>query len=443
MNPEEKVALAEAHPLDFTIQYPPRREYFQDNFKSPVVPAVVGGADSMLLYVHVPFCKAKCYYCNFAVDVRPDASVHKGYVDRLVKAIEAADELLAPAEIPGIDIGGGTPTILATEQLERILGALQPFKARSPVAFPLSIETTPFIAANDRAKLLAMVNGGVDRISVGLQSMNDEVLRSFNRKEQESVGTVAVENLMSAGFKRVSVDLIFALPGQTDEQWLSDFKRVIALGPDAITTYDCLYRGKGRAMTKRTTDKPSPERYGQLYDAGYALLLSSGYHAPYGSVNFSRHKDETGTSAYFERRLLDGMPYLGIGNYASSLYGDAWWLAPYGVNAWSKAVDSGVNFPVGDCYRLPQEETQAKYLLLSLSFGLIDSERFFKAFGVDFNQRFKREVEYALAKNWLRQEGKKYYIVDGKFSCMPSIRSLFYSARSINWLNQQSQFAQT
>ena len=434
MKPEDKVALAEEHPLDFTIQYPPRREYFQDNFRGVCLPALTGAAEQMLLYVHVPFCKAKCYYCNFAVDVRPDANVHKAYVDRLVSVIKAADELLAMSQIPGIDIGGGTPTILATEQLERILIALKPFKTRSQAAFPLSIETTPFIAANDKAKLAAMVAGGVDRISVGLQSMNDEVLRSFNRREQESVGTTAVENLMSAGFKRVSVDLIFALPGQTDEQWLADLKRVIALKPDAITTYDCLYRGKGRAMTKRTADKPSPERYGQLYDVGYELLLASGYHAPYGSVNFSRHVGETGTSAYFEKRLLDGVPYLGLGNYASSLHGDAWWLAPYGVNAWSKAVDAGLNFPVGDCYKLPAEEMQAKYLLLSLSFGLIDSERFFKAFDVDLEHCFKQEIEYALAQNWLRQEGKYYFINDGKFALMPFIRSLFYSARSVAWL---------
>jgi len=436
MKPREKAGLAQSHPLDFTLQYPPRREYFQDCFAAPVDAATGGDASQMLLYCHVPFCKAKCYYCNFAVDVRPDSALHRRYVDGLIRELQAADALLATTQIPGIDIGGGTPTILPTPELVRLIEALGPFKARSRAAVPISIETTPVIAANDMEKLQALAHAGVSRISMGLQSTNAETLRSVNRQDQEAVGMKALENLLAAGFKRVSVDLIFALPGQTREHWMLDLQRVVAMRPDAITTYDCLYRGKGRALTKRTGDKPTPEVYGELYDLAYETLTAAGYHAAYGSVNFSLRKGETGTSAYFEGRLLDGLPYLGLGNYASSMYQDAWWFAPHGVNDWLRRLDADEHFPVGNSYRLPIEEMAAKYLLLSLNFGFIDRVRFLYSFGRELRDSYGRELDYAQRRGWLRRDGNRYYVKDGQFRNMPMIRSLFYSERAINWLQR-------
>jgi len=95
---------------------------------------------------------------------------------------------------------------------------------------------------------------------------------------------------------------------------------------------------------------PSTEDYGRLYDLGWHFLKSYGYLAAYGGVNFSRIENETGTSAYFEGRLLDGFNYLGLGNYASSLCGQQWWFAPYSVNEWIRRVEEGLSFPVGDAY---------------------------------------------------------------------------------------------
>lgn len=433
----QKLDLAQNHPHDFTIQYPPRREYFQDNFRASTDASVFNGASEVLLYCHVPFCQAKCYYCNFAVEVRKENSLHHRYVSALVSELTQANQLLASAKIGGIDIGGGTPTILATDELMRILEALQPFISRSRSARPLSIETTPAIAAQQPEKMRALAQAGVNRISVGLQSTNAETLAAVNRDEQISVGLTAVQNLMTSGFQRVSVDLIFALPGQTREQWLLDLERVVSLAPDTITTYDCLYRGSGRVLTRHTEEKPSPDAYRELYDLAYDYLLQHGYFAPYGSVNFSRHADETGTSAYFEARLLDGSPYLGLGNYASSLCGQAWWFAPYKVNDWLKRIEAGEHFPVGDSYLLPDAERMAKYLLLSLSFGVIDPQRFQKVFNQELHNCFAAELELAQDQHWLEKSGSLYHIGAGHFGDLPKLRSLFYSARAIDWLKNQ------
>lgn len=440
MSLDEHVALAEAHPHDFTVQYPPRREYFMDCFRveGGASTPCLRGLDELLLYVHVPFCAAKCFYCNFAVDTRATRERQERYVRALLQELDALGERLDDGlRVGGIDIGGGTPGLLATDLLVTLLTALSPWSARSEAAFPLSIETTPAIAAADPDKLAALVACGAHRISVGVQSTNDETLASVNRGAQRAQTERALGNLVGAGFQRVNADLIFGLPGQSEAQFRADLERVADSGVDSITTYDCLYRGKGRALTRRAPHLPTPADYRRLYDVAFEVLVDRGFHAPYGSLNFARRRGETGTSPYFEGRLLDGLPYVGVGNYASSMVGDRWWFAPYQVNRWLARVGAGEPLPVGDAYELPREERVAKQVLLSLSFGRLDPRRFEAAHGVSLDRACGPAVARALERGWLeRHEGGELRVAPGQFGALPQLRSLFYTERAVAWLGR-------
>lgn len=386
------IELAARHPHDFTLQYPPRREYFQENFR-----ASGEVTDARLLYVHVPFCAHRCTYCNFAVDLSPDEERMERYVDVLCERIARVERAEA------IDVGGGTPTRLPPRLLRRLLDALLRFGA------PISIETTPEIAATYPLDALS----GVDRVSVGIQSSDREVLRGVGRP----ASVHAIERLRV--FRRINVDLVFGLPGQSEAQWARDVEHAIALAPDAITTYDCLYRGKGRAMTRRSLSLPSPATYERLYERGRALLLAAGYDAPYGAMTYSRHPGETGTSVYYERRLFDGWSYLGIGNYATSHKGDLWTFEAAGVDRWMRGAP-------GEAYSLPREETIAKYLLLSLSFGRIDRARYRARFGEEVEERFASQLTE------LARDEHGYGL--RSFAALPKIRASFYPPRALGWL---------
>ncbi|HYT89032.1 MAG TPA: radical SAM protein [Gemmataceae bacterium] len=437
MSFQRALALAERHPHDFTLQYPPRREFFQERYRVQDSLPPLRGLSPVLLYVHVPFCEAKCYYCNFAVDTRQEEGLHHRYVEALRRQLDAVLPTLdAGAVVGGIDVGGGTPTLLAAPLLRRLLAALAPWRSRAATRWPVSVETTPRIAAAYPERMEILAEGGVDRVSVGLQSTNDALLADVNRVAQAALGERAVVGLHRTGFRRVNVDLIFGLPGQTAACWQADLDRVEALPVDSITTYDCLYRGKGRRLTRRA-GRPGPEVYGDLYDLGYERLRAAGFHAPYGSVNFSRHADETGTSPYFEGRLLDGLSYIGLGNYASSLGGEHWWFAPYRVNDWLKAVEKGVVLPVGDLYRLPAGEHMAKYLLLSLSFGFLDPSRFRRRFGLELSDIHGPALEYARQQGWLRLVDGVFALAPGAFRYLPKVRSLFYSEVATTWLEDR------
>ncbi len=436
MSLRQALLLAEQYPHVFTLQYPPHRGFFQERYRSADLPSL-SDARLLLLYVHVPFCEAKCSYCNFAVDTRQDESLHRRYVEGLQRQLEGLWEEAPEAAIPGIDIGGGTPTLLSFPLLERLLASLRPWRDRASVRYPVSIETTPRIAVAHPERLALLAGGGVDRVSLGLQSSSEAVLARVNREHQAALASQAVEQLRKVGFRRVNVDLIFGLPGQTAEQWRQDIACVLAMPVDSVTTYDCLYRGHGRLFT-RFAESPSPKVYGDMYDLAYETLIAAGFHAPYGSVNFSRHAGETGTSPYFEGRLLDGLPYLGTGNYASSLLGSCWWFAPYRLGDWLRGVEAGQTLPAGDLYRLPAEERMAKYLLLSLSFGVLDPWRFRRCFGVGLEDAHGPALAYALEQGWLSRVGEAYGITPGAFGHLPKVRSLFYSEDAIAWLGRQT-----
>ena len=436
---EGHVALASRHPHDFTVQYPPRREYVMDHFRVPAegsqVLEDIAGSPRLLLYVHVPFCEARCSYCNFAVDTHGTPERQARYVRALCDSLERLAERVRPdLEVPGIDLGGGTPTLLPESLLEELLEAVRPWAARSQHPAPVSIETTPAVAAHEPDKLRLLAQGGVSRVSLGVQSTRGEVLASVRRGAQVDLLDRALASLMRAGFRRVNADLIFGLPGQQPSDFAEDVARVADAGVDSVTTYDCLYRGKGRALTRATSALPTPSDYAWLYDAAYEALTARGFHAPYGSLNFSRHAGETGTSPYFEGRLLDGLPYVGVGNYASTLCGGHWGFAPYKVDAWVEQVEGGAVLPLSDLYALPLQERVAKQVLLSLSFGRLDPARFEAAHCLTPEQACGPALARALQEGWLVQQAGEYRLAPGRFDVMPRLRSLFYPARAITWL---------
>lgn len=435
-----RVALAERHPHVFSIQYPPSRELFRRHYRAALDLRELQTLQRALIYLHVPFCEAKCYYCNFAVDVRPDPGLHRRYVDALVRQVDAVSAALpGDLRVPGIDIGGGTPTLLAPPELGRLMQAVAPLLRRAEVPHALSIETTPRVAATEPDKLALLREGGVARVSVGIQSTSDEVLEEVGRKAQRALADAALVNLRAAGFRRVSVDLVFGLPGQSTGDFKEDLLRVADHRPDAITTYDCLYRGQGRALPRWVTTLPSAADYRAFYDLAYDLLHAGGYAAPYGSLNFCRHPGETGTSPYFEGRLLEGLPYLGLGSYASSLIGARWWFAPHATERYIAAISGGAALPAGDAYALPAEERMAKALLASLNFGVIDRASFAAQFGRSFDAVFAAAAAFAVDAGWLDDQGDRLVLRPGRFDALPRVRSLFYSDAAIDWVERSGR----
>ena len=196
-------------------------------------------------YLHVPFCRHRCHYCDFyTIAGREEA--FEAYVERLLDEIRASAAVLhGPLET--IFIGGGTPTILPPGLLKLVLDGV---RTVLPVGTNCewTVEANPETVTEACAEVLAA--GGVNRVSLGAQSFNPERLKALERQHDPSTVGRSLERLRQAGIKQLSLDLIFAIPGQTIEQWDADLTAALELGIDHISAYSLVYE-QGTPLTRR------------------------------------------------------------------------------------------------------------------------------------------------------------------------------------------------
>ncbi|MAB83758.1 MAG: coproporphyrinogen III oxidase [Phycisphaerae bacterium] len=197
------------------------------------------------LYVHVPFCRHRCHYCDFfTIAGREDA--FDAYVDRLKSEIRASASCIQ-GPLQTVFIGGGTPTILPPKLLAEVL---QEIRSALPVASDCewSVEANPETVTPEIAAALA--DGGVTRVSLGAQSFQPERLKALERRHDPATVERSLQRLRSAGIDELSLDLIFAIPGQTLAQWESDLDIAVGLGIRHLSAYSLIYE-QGTPLTRR------------------------------------------------------------------------------------------------------------------------------------------------------------------------------------------------
>lgn len=234
------------------------------------------------LYVHVPFCSSTCDFCAF-YQVRPDA----GKIAQYLAGVEEEAALVgwSGRAVETVFWGGGTPGLLSPGQLERLGTAVR----RLPLAAAAewTVELAP--ASVTPARLRVLRDLGVNRVSIGVQSLRPDLLDGLGRQHTREQALQAYERVRAVGFASVNVDLMFALPGQEEADWLGDLDEVIALGPDHLSTY-CLTFEEDTALWVRLAQgkvRLDPDREARLYEATWAHLAAAGY-AQYEVSNFAR-----------------------------------------------------------------------------------------------------------------------------------------------------------
>ena len=283
------------------------------------------------IYIHIPFCKQKCIYCDFYSIVNP----------RLVDAFVAAVPLELERRIGEIGaqaadtiyIGGGTPSVLSASQLKAVVSALTAHVPMSKIR-EFTIEVNPDDVNLGLCRHLCDI--GVSRISMGVQSFSDDELRVINRRHSAAGAIEAFNCLRKSGFSNINIDLIFGLPGQTLESWRRNIDIALSLAPEHISCYGLmyeegtlLYRMRKEGRLAECPDSLYNIMYNELVDA----LVANGY-LHYEISNFSlpgRHSIHNG---YY----WDGTPYLGIGPSAHSFDGQIRRYNPSSVAEYIKMI---------------------------------------------------------------------------------------------------------
>lgn len=201
------------------------------------------GIHDLCLYVHIPFCETRCSFCEYTVVKREEIPGMGPYMDGLLRELALYRDAIDTRRrtLHGFDIGGGTPSFVPADEVARVVE-----EARGSFFAPgadISIETTPKIAAAEPDKIAAYRAMGIDRISMGIQVIQPDLLRILNRSDNGVAAHLeAVENIRAAGFTRLNVDLMYGFAGQTPESWEATLRHAIGLRPEYITLYRMRYK---------------------------------------------------------------------------------------------------------------------------------------------------------------------------------------------------------
>ncbi|HVS53842.1 MAG TPA: radical SAM family heme chaperone HemW [Opitutaceae bacterium] len=233
------------------------------------------------LYVHVPFCASTCDFCAF-YQTEPTAAAVKQFLESVAREAE----LVAwTRPVTTVFWGGGTPGLLAPRDLARLGEIVRARTGGAPAEW--SVELAP--ASVTEARLAALREAGVTRVSLGVQSFQPALLEALGRKHTREQALRAHERIRAAGFRSVNLDLMFALPGQNSEEWAADVREAMALAPDHLSTY-CLTFEEDTALWVKLAQgrvKLDPEHEAALYEATWTQLADAGY-AQYEVSNFAR-----------------------------------------------------------------------------------------------------------------------------------------------------------
>jgi oxygen-independent coproporphyrinogen III oxidase len=309
------------------------------------------------IYVHIPFCARICPYCAFYKDLL-DRSQTWRFCEAILRDLDQqyASFALTPETIY---FGGGTPTALTTSQLELLLGGFRNRLDLSLLA-EWTIEANPGSVSARKAALLRKL--GVTRVSLGIQSWDDELLNLLGREHNSQQAEQSFHVLRAAGFLNVNVDLMFGLPGQTVEQWKFTLEKTIALQPDHISAYCLTYEedtefflrhARGELLQDMDTDAAFFEMtMSILEDAGYEQYEISNYARP-------------GFSSVHNRSYWLGKDYLGIGPSAFSTAGMNRWQNVCDYRTYADRVLSGLS-PRAISENLTSEMKRTERIALSL-----------------------------------------------------------------------------
>jgi oxygen-independent coproporphyrinogen-3 oxidase len=284
------------------------------------------------LYVHLPFCVAKCTYCDFY-----SLAAEGEDLDGTLEAVIAEVHRRAPRSPRTVFVGGGTPSLYPPEDLSRLFDELDRASGFRASAREVTLESNP--ESLDADKVRALRSFGVDRLSIGVQSLDPTILELFGRVHTAETALAALDAARTGGIERISADLIYGAPGQTVEAWLTDLRRVTAFELGHISAYQLAYE-KGTIMTRWREEGRLPVLGEELelafFEATHGALGDQGYQA-YEVSNFCL----SGQQCQHNEGYWRNEPYVGIGPSAVSQVGGTRFGNPRSLHPWRRAIERG------------------------------------------------------------------------------------------------------
>lgn len=379
------------------------------------------------LYLHIPFCVRKCDYCDF-LSMPADEELRRHYIDCLIEEIKQKAELCSEYQVTSVFFGGGTPSILPGVQIWELMEALQEnFKIRQNAE--VTVECNP--GTLTRQKLIYYKMAGVNRLSIGLQSAQNRELQRLGRIHTYEEFLDSFGQARAMGFKNINVDLMSALPGQTQADWTNTLNKVLAVRPEHISAYSLIveegtpfYEQYGEDELRRergeeTLYLPSEETEREMYLVTEELLKNKGY-ARYEISNYALPGRECRHNIGYWKLT----PYLGLGLGSSSFLEEVRFSNTKDLKTYLRGEDFSQEDSSYVFLDKRQRMEEFMFLGLRMMEGISRSE-FQKMFGVQLEAIYGNVLDKLQQQGLLRQQEGRVSLTEAGISVSNYVLSEF------------------
>ena len=352
------------------------------------------------LYIHIPFCKNKCMYCDFPSFAGKD-NLRDRYVAALIKEIKMKAEQYI---IKTVFIGGGTPTYLTLEEMDMLLSAIDKLKFADDYEF--TVECNPGTLTFEKLKL--MKDRKVNRLSIGLQSTNNSLLKTLGRIHDYKTFEENYNLARKAGFDNINVDLMFGLPDQKVSDWIETLEDIVKLNPEHISAYSLIIEEGTPFYNMYNNDRlnlPSEDDEREMYHSAKRILEQNGYHQ-YEISNFAKQGRECIHNEVYW--MLD--EYLGCGSAASSYVNGNRYKNEENIEKYINDIENDTTSVEEEIHNsLDDNMEEFMFMGLRMTRGVCE-KTFEKKFGVKIDTIYKDVIDKHINEKLLVRENGRIYL---------------------------------
>lgn len=385
--------------------------------------------DRISFYIHIPFCKNLCKFCEYTRCLLPDESIQRSYLRILEQDVNRFLCTYPGIKLEGFDIGGGTPTALSDDNFAYLMQIYKGVVSRVHLSedFEPSIEASIKTISPDKIRMIRDV--GMHRISVGIQSLyfsRDNGAIGWKYPQADEI-IERINDIRKGGDFKLNLDFMYGFKFQdTPQSMIRDKEAILQLHPDQVTLYEL------RTNQLTGVVSSSSDRRTDTYNRWFDMLEQLGYRGEYGQNTFSTDPSDFGVSSYIRHRMLNGGDYKGFGISAQSMAdGNVEYNKGKNMTDIISLITSGFqpsdeSFEATEYYDLPVAEKFAKFVCISAYSGGFDWRIVRQRFYPDFFERFKDVIDFLKSNGYIEVTANRIQITRKGFAHYGAIFSLFY-----------------
>jgi len=368
------------------------------------------------IYLHIPFCRKKCPYCDF-YSVAAGDDLIPAFVDAaILESNRNSGSEFGDFVYDSIYLGGGTPSLLDPHDIDRLIGNMRAKYSIDSHA-EISMECNP--SSLDKAKIKGYLDAGINRISLGIQSFSDKNLKMLGRLHDADATVKSFRSIKDAGFENLSIDLIYGIPKQTISEWKTDLEKAIELGPQHISAYNLIIE-KGtefdNLLNQGKLELPSEDEQSEMYD----ILVSRSKEAGYQRYEISNFAGP-GFECRHNLKYWTGKPYLGLGPSAVSFDGKVRRKNRADLMPYIEAIKEGREIP-SETEIIDREMALEESIMSGLRLaGGLSVEYLKERFGYDIIHEKGSAIDLLLAQQMITIEDRRIKLTDGALFVSDSV----------------------